>query len=96
MTHRCFLQPHDVNNDPEYVEVYSLPIGLAKIFRNCGYLEYPALGRMPDPPVNGYVSSGADLGDLCCPRWCGSTPPEDPNATEEFPKVEVEEVVEEA
>lgn len=72
------IKPHDVNNDPEYVEVYSLPIGLAKIFRNCGYLEYPALGRMPDPPVNGYVSSGADLGDLCCPCWCGTTPPEEP------------------
>jgi solute carrier family 23 (nucleobase transporter), member 1 len=72
------IKPHDVNNDPEYVEVYSLPIGLAKIFRNCGYLEYPALGRMPDPPVNGYASSGADLGDLCCPRWCGTTPAEEP------------------
>lgn len=63
------IKPQDVNNDPEYVEVYSLPIGLAKIFRNCNYLEYPALGRMPDPPVNGYVSSGADLGDLCCPSF---------------------------
>jgi solute carrier family 23 (nucleobase transporter), member 1 len=68
------IKPHDVNNDPEYVEVYSLPIGLARIFRNCGYLEYPALGRMPDPPVNGYVSGGADLGDLCCPRWCRTGP----------------------
>ena len=52
--------------------MYSLPIGLAKIFRNCGYLEYPAMGRFPDPPANGYVSSGADLGDLCCPCWCGT------------------------
>jgi nucleobase transporter 1/2 len=63
------IQPKDVNNDPEYVEVYSLPIGLARIFRNCGYLEYPALGRFPNEPVNGYVSSGSDLGDLCCPCW---------------------------
>ena len=46
-----------------------MPVGLAKIFRNCGYLEYPALGRFPDEPENGYVSSGADLGDLCCPCW---------------------------
>mmetsp|Transcript_28787 Transcript_28787/g.69724 ORF Transcript_28787/g.69724 Transcript_28787/m.69724 type:complete len:579 (-) Transcript_28787:148-1884(-) len=64
------IQPHDVNNDPEYVEVYSLPIGLAKLFRNCGYLEYPALGHFPAEPENGYTSSGADLGDLCCPCWC--------------------------
>lgn len=63
------IQPKDVNNDPEYVQVYSLPIGLAKIFRNCGYLEYPALGRFPNEPVDGYVSSGADIGDLCCPCW---------------------------
>jgi hypothetical protein len=82
-----------VNNDPEYVEVYSLPIGLAKVFRNCAYLEYPALGRMPDPPVNGFVSSGADLGDLCCPCWCGTTPPEDVDATEE-PSKKAEEVLE--
>ena len=65
------VKAHDVNNDPEYVEVYSLPVGLAKIFRNCAYLEYPALGRMPDPPVNGFVSSGGDLGDLCCPSLFG-------------------------
>jgi hypothetical protein len=32
-------------------------------------LEYPALGRFPAEPVNGYVASGADLGDLCCPCW---------------------------
>ncbi|KAG7372394.1 xanthine/uracil permease family protein [Nitzschia inconspicua] len=63
------VKPHDVNNDPEYLEVYALPICLAKIFRNCGYLEYPALGHLPAPPVNGYVASGADLGDLCCPCW---------------------------
>lgn len=65
--------------------MYSLPVGLAKIFHNCNYLEYPALGRMPDPPANGYVSSGADLGDLCCPCWCGSSPPpeREVEATEE-------------
>jgi solute carrier family 23 (nucleobase transporter), member 1 len=63
------IQPMDVNNDPEYVEVYSLPICLARLFRNCGYLEYPSLRRFPNEPVNGYVSSGADLGDLCCPCW---------------------------
>ena len=59
-----------MNNDPEYVEVYSLPIGLAKVFQNFSYLEYPATGSMPKPPVNGYKSGGADLGDLCCPCWC--------------------------
>ena len=62
----------DIYNDPEYVEVYSLPIGMAKLFRNCAYLEYPAMGRFPEEPVKGYVSSGADLGDLCCPCWCNS------------------------
>ena len=51
------------------MEVYSLPIGLAKVFKNFSYLEYPALGRMPNPPVDGYKSSGADIGDLCCPCW---------------------------
>ena len=62
----------DVNNDPEYVEVYSLPMGLAGIFCNCGYLEYAALGRMPDPPTSGrYKGSRGDLGDLCCPCWFG-------------------------
>jgi Permease family len=85
------IKPHDVNNDPQYVEVYSLPIGLAKIFRNCGYLEFPALGRFPDPPANGYVSSGGDLGDLCCPCWCGTTPPEkdDDDVIEDTPAKEV-------
>lgn len=63
----------DVNNDPEYVEVYSLPVGLAKPFRNCGYLEYPALGHMPDPPRDGYQSGRGDLGDLCCPCICRKT-----------------------
>lgn len=57
----------DVNNEPEYVQVYSLPIGLAGLFRNCGYLEYPALGRLPDPPRDGYRSGRGDVGELCCP-----------------------------
>ena len=65
-----FAQPADVNNDPEYVEVYSLPVGLAALCCNCSYLEYPAIGRLPDPPKHGYVSSGADIGDLCCPCIC--------------------------
>lgn len=44
----------DVNNDPEYVRVYSLPLFLAKLFHNCDYLEYASIGKLPDPPLNGY------------------------------------------
>jgi len=44
----------DVNNDPEYVRVYSLPLFLARVFRNCSYLEFACLGRMPPQPKNGY------------------------------------------
>eukprot|EP00934_Nitzschia_sp_Nitz4_P000891 Nitzschia sp. Nitz4//scaffold29_size155292//44476//46586//NITZ4_002647-RA/size155292-augustus-gene-0.202-mRNA-1//1//CDS//3329546415//891//frame0 len=65
------IKPADVNNDPEYVEVYSLPLFFAKLFKNCGYLEVPALGHFPDPPRDGYTPGGADLGDLCCPGMCG-------------------------
>jgi hypothetical protein len=57
----------------DITQVYSLPICFARVFRNCGYLEYPALGRFPAEPVNGYVASGADLGDLCCPCWFPKT-----------------------
>ena len=56
-----------MNNDPEYVEVYSLPLFFAKTFKNFSYLEYAALGRMPDPPANGYQPGRADVGELCCP-----------------------------
>ena len=35
--------------------------------QNFSYLEYPALGHMPDPPVNGYQPGRADVGELCCP-----------------------------
>lgn len=66
------IKPGDINNDPEYVEVYSLPLFLNKVFRNCGYLEYPALGHFPAEPENGYQPGGADVGQLC-PCWCGST-----------------------
>ena len=62
-----FAQPADVNNDPEYVEVYSLPLFFAKLFKNFSYLEYPSLGHMPDPPANGYQPGRADVGELCCP-----------------------------
>jgi hypothetical protein len=65
----------DVNNDPEYVEVYSLPLFFAKIFRNCSYLEYAAHGKMPAPPVNGYQAGRGDIGDMCCP--CLMAPRED-------------------
>ena len=64
----------DVNNDPEYVQVYSLPFGLARLFRNCGYLEFPALGRMPDPPRDGYQSGRGDLGEMCCPCFYRNAP----------------------
>jgi len=29
-------------------------------------LEYPSLGKFPDPPLNGYKSSGGDIGVFCC------------------------------
>ena len=93
------IKPANINNDPEYVEVYSLPIGLAKMFRNCGYLEYHALGRLPDPPANGYVSSGGDIGDLCCPCWIGtkqSGKDDDDFIEEQPPKVLEEESTKEA
>jgi nucleobase transporter 1/2 len=57
----------DVNNEPEYVRVYSLPLCFAKLFRNCGYLEFPALGRLPDPPRDGHQSGRGDAGELFCP-----------------------------
>ena len=56
-----------MNTDPEYVEVYSLPVCFAKLFHNCTYLEYPSLGKFPDPPEDGvYVPSGGDIGSFCC------------------------------
>ena len=68
----------DVNNDPEYVEVYSLPLFFAKTFRNCAYLEYTSRGKMPNPPENGvYQASRGDLGDLCCPCLFRGDPDEE-------------------
>lgn len=64
----------DVNNDREYVKAYSLPLFFAKLFRNCGYMEYTALGHFPNPPANGYTPGRGDLGDLCCPCWLGPLP----------------------
>ena len=57
----------DVNNDPEYVKAYSLPLCFAKLFRNCSYLEYGGRGEFPEPPANGYQSGKGDVGELCCP-----------------------------
>jgi nucleobase transporter 1/2 len=65
----------DVNNDPEYVQVYSLPFCFAKMFRNCSYLEYAAQGKMPAPPVHGYQAGRGDICDMCCP--CIMPPTED-------------------
>lgn len=61
------MRDADINNDPEYVKVYSLPLCFAKIFRNCSYLEYATHGKLPDPPVNGYQAGRGDIGDVCCP-----------------------------
>lgn len=57
----------DVNNDPEYVQVYSLPLCFAKLFCNCTYLEWPALGRLPPAPSDGYQPGRGDAGELFCP-----------------------------
>jgi hypothetical protein len=84
LVYSFFAQPADVNNDPEYIEVYSLPVGLAGFFHNCSYLEYPAIGKLPDPPRNGYVSSGADIGDLCCPCLFPDRSPASDDADEEI------------
>ena len=63
----------DINNDPEYIRVYSLPLFFAKIFRNCSYLEYTSRGKLPDPPANGkYQASKGDVGELCCPCFEGN------------------------
>jgi len=79
----------DINNDPEYVQVYSLPLFFAKIFRNCGYLEYTSRGKMPDPPENGvYQASRGDLGDLCCPCLFRGEPDDENNDNEEEEKGE--------
>jgi len=80
----------DVNNDPEYVEVYSLPLFFAKTFRNCAYLEYTSRGKMPNPPENGvYQPSRGDLGDLCCPcLFRGDLDEEGNENNEESEKVE--------
>jgi nucleobase transporter 1/2 len=64
----------DVNNDPEYVKVYSLPLFFAKLFKNCGYLEYVSRGRMPNPPANGYQPGHGDIGELCCGGCFGGPP----------------------
>lgn len=50
----------DVNNDPEYVKVYSLPLFLAKLFGNCSYLEFVSLGHLPNPPKEGYEPGRGD------------------------------------
>lgn len=63
----------DVNNDPEYVRVYSLPLFFARLFRNCSYLEYTSRGKFPDPPANGYQASKGDVGELCCPCFFGTS-----------------------
>lgn len=58
----------DINNDPEYIQVYSLPLCFPRMTHNCAYLEYTSRGKMPPPPENGvYQASRGDLGDLCCP-----------------------------
>ena len=57
----------DIHNDPEYIETYSLPIFFAKLFRNCGYLEYTSQGHFPDPPENDFQPGRGGVGDLCCP-----------------------------
>jgi solute carrier family 23 (nucleobase transporter), member 1 len=64
----------DVNNDPEYIAVYSLPLVFARLFRNCGYLEYASRGAFPPEPLNGYQSGRGDLGDLCCPCFMTTRP----------------------
>ena len=79
----------DVNNDPEYVEVYSLPLFFAKTFRNCAYLEYTSRGKMPNPPENGVYQASSDLGDLCCPcLFRGDLDEEDNENNEEKEKGE--------
>ncbi|KAL7570575.1 hypothetical protein ACA910_017627 [Epithemia clementina (nom. ined.)] len=54
----------DIHNDPQYVRAYSLPPIWAKIFRNCGYLEWFHRGRMPDAPLHGWGGSRGDLGEI--------------------------------
>ncbi len=41
----------DVNNDPEYVQVYSLPLCFAKLFRNCDIPNFQLLDDFRSPLV---------------------------------------------
>jgi solute carrier family 23 (nucleobase transporter), member 1 len=79
-------------NDPEYIRVYSLPIGLANLFRNCVYLEYPSTGRIPPPPAGGYRSGRGDIGELCCPclPGCGGGSDDDEGDQDEVCVVDEE------
>ena len=55
----------DIHNDPQYVQSYSLPSFWARLFQNCGYLEFFHRGTMPIPPVNGqWAGSRGDMSDL--------------------------------
>jgi hypothetical protein len=54
----------DVNNDPEHTAVYSLPLVFARLFRNCGYLEYASRS----------ASGRGHLGYLCCPCFMPTRP----------------------
>ena len=65
----------DVNNNPQYVQCYSLPLALAQLVSNCGYLEAVHRGRLPDPPRYGWQPTRGDLWELfdscrCCSWIC--------------------------
>lgn len=72
------------SNDPEYIKVYSLPLCLAKAFRNCSYLEYASQGRMPDAPDGGYRPGSGDIGELCCPCIPFCSPDDNADADEVY------------
>jgi hypothetical protein len=61
----------------EYAEVYSLSLFVARIFRNCRYLEYPSRRKFPEDPASQWIPawSSRRLGRPVLPMFASSSPP---------------------
>jgi len=54
--------------DPEFQSVYGLPWCLAKVFKNCVYLDFLENGfKWPETPEGGHMSSSGDCCEMLCP-----------------------------
>lgn len=71
----------------EFQEVYAQPYYIAKLFKNCVYLDFIELGKWPTKPEGGYKSSKGD----CCEMFCGKClyPPVDTTVTKSDSKTEI-------